>query len=178
MKRLLEDCTKMEGNVVCIGVEDKKIMKFLESNKKISLFQLSRPPKRKLFSRSKRMKISDDKSVKIKKFRKLFKKKSIEYLIINLNSVYDYYKYMAGNSIYICNTKVYIYGCSDFVNAKAIAKKFKRYCTEVECIQIEEQYLVIIDVQKAKYNWLKNKFYIVIDTLHNLGDYISYFLTS
>lgn len=178
MKRLLQDLRNFEGNTLCIGVTDKKIISVLKSNKKVGLYELSRPVKRKFFSKSKRIKTDNGKSVKIKKFRSLFKKKSIEYIIIDLNNLYDYYKYLAANSIYVCNTKVYIYGHSDYLTGKDVAAKFKRYKTEIECIQVDDNYLVIVDVSQAKYRWLKNKYYLIIDTFHNLGDYISYFLTS
>lgn len=178
MKRILTDINTFEGNVLCIGVNDKKIINKLKKNSQIGLYELSRFEERKFFSRKKRIKTNDGKSVKIKKFRTLFKKKSIEYLIIDLNNVFDFYKYMASNSIYVCNTKIYIYGQSDYINAHLVAKKFKRYQTDIEKIQIDDNYLVIISCAKAKYSWFKEKFYLVIDTFHNIGDYISYFLTS
>jgi hypothetical protein len=178
MKRIIEDIKSFKGNTVCIGVEDSKIKNTLKKNKDISIYELNRASTRKLFSRRKRLKASGGISVKIKKFRKLFKKKSIEYVIIDLNNMYDYYKYMASNSIYICNKKIYIYGNSDYVTAKGVAKKFKRYKTNIETIQIDNDYLVIVECKNAKYSKIKEKFYLIIDTFHNLGDMISYFLTS
>ena len=56
MKRLLQDLRNFEGNTLCIGVTDKKIISVLKSNKKVGLYELSRPVKRKLFSKSKRIK--------------------------------------------------------------------------------------------------------------------------
>ena len=178
MNRLIEDAKAFEGNVVCIGVKNTKLLKVFKTNKKIGLYELTRGVKRKLFSRQRKVKMENGKSVRIKKFRKLFKKKSIEYLIIDLNSVFDYFKYMVANSIYICNKKIYLYGQSDYIDANTIVKKFKRYKTNVEYFQNKNEYLVIVDVSEAKYSYFKNKFYIIIDTFHNLGDMISYFLTS
>lgn len=178
MKRLVEDIKKFKGNVVSIGINDDNIQKNLRKNKEISLFELEINTKRKLFSRRKRVKVSEGKSVKIKKFRSAFKKKTIEYVIIDLNNVFDYYKYMASNSIYICKKKIYIYGNSDYVDAKAVEKKFKRYKTKIESLQDDNEYLVIVDVSKAKFSLIKEKFYIIVDTFINLGDMISYFLTS
>ena len=178
MKELLNDIFHFSGNVLCIGVDNSKIISSLKKNKKIGLYELNRPEKRGLFARKKRIKTETGQSVKIKKFRTLFKKKSIDYLIINLNNVFDYYKYIASNSICICNKKIYIYGSSDYINAELIAKKFRRYETNIVCKQNKNNYLVVVECSKAKYNWLKDKFYLVIDTFHNLGDLISYFLTS
>lgn len=178
MKRLLDDIKTFKGNVVCISVEDNKIKRMLSKNSDTNIYELNRSQKAKLFSKRKRLKTTNGKSVSIKKFRNLFKKKSIEYLIIDLNNVFDYYKYIASNSIYICKKKIYIYGNSDYLSAHLVSKKFNRYKTDIECIQDGNDYLVIIDCKRAKYSYIKEKFYLIIDTLLNIGDMISYFLTS
>lgn len=177
MKKILEDGKDFKGNVLCICVEDNIIQELIK-NKKIGLYELSRNTKIKSFLRKKRLKTKTGKSVKIKKFRKLFKKKSIEYVVINLNNVFDFYKYMASNSIYVCKKQIYLYGNSDYITAQDVAKKFERYDTKIEKIQDEDNYLVIVKCSNAKYNFFKEKFYLVVDTLYNIGDMISYFLTS
>ena len=178
MKKILNDIKTFKGNVLTICVDDNKLVKELRKNNKINIVDFSRQTKRKIFSKKKKFKYSKGKSVKIKKFRKAFKKKSIDYVIIDLNNIFDYYKYMTSNSIYICKNKIYIYGSSDYMNASLVAQKFERYNTTIEKIQDNDDYLVIVDCKKAKYNYFKEKFYLVIDSLHNLGDMISYFLTS
>lgn len=178
MKRILEDIKNFKGNVLCIGVTDKKILSSLKKNSKIGIYELSRDKPTRLFGHKNRVKIHKGKTIRIKKFRKLFKKKSIEYLIIDLNSIFDHYKFVASNSVYICRKKIYIYGNSDYIDAKLVAKKFERYKTTIERIQIHNEYLVVVDCSKAKYSFFKEKFYLIVDTFHNLGDMISYFLTS
>ncbi len=178
MKRILCDIKEFKGNVLCIGVTDNKIMSALKKNQKLGVYELSRDKPRRFWGSKKRMKIAKGKTVKIKKFRKSFKKKSIEYVIIDWNSIFDCYKFIASNSIYVCRKKIYIYGNSDYISAKVVAKKFERYNTKIERIQLDDDYLVIVDCSKAKYSYLKEKIYLIIDTFHNLGDMISYFLTS
>ena len=85
---------------------------------------------------------------------------------------------MASNSIYICKKKIYIYGNSDFITAEGVAKKFLRYTKNVKYIQNDTEYVVIVDCDNTKFSWFKEKLYIIIDTFHNLGDMISYILTS
>jgi hypothetical protein len=178
MKRLLDEIKEFKGNTLLLGVDDNKIITNLKKNKKISLYEIEIFTKRKLFSKDKAKENETGKKVNIKKFRKIFKRKSIDNIIINLDNMYDYYKYMASNSIYVCNNKIYIYGNKELVTTSSIVKKFKRYNTKIEVITKDNDYLVIIDSSKAKYNLFKDKFYIVIDTFINLGDMISYFLTS
>lgn len=182
MDKILESIHTFKGNILCICVEDGRILTRLSKNKNITIFELERPKKRKLFSRifskDKRISNKKGKSVKIKKFRKFFKKKSIDYVIIDLNNVYDYYKYMASNSIYVCKKKLFIYGNSDYVDALGVSKKFLRYTKNVTKIQNGTEYIVIVDCNNTKFSWFKEKLYVTIDTFHNLGDMISYILTS
>ncbi len=178
MKKILEDIKSFKGNVLCICVDDEKITKDLFNNKNIGLYELSRNSEKKILSKNKKLKDKNGKSIKIKKFRKFFKKKSIEYILIDLNNIFDFYKYMASNSIYVCRKKIYLYGNSDYLTAKDVAKKFERYNTTIEKIQDGNNYLVIVDCSKAKYNFFKEKLYLVVDSIYNFGDLISYFLTS
>lgn len=177
MKRIIDDINTFKGNILCIGVDNDKILSNLKKNKNIGLFELNRGTSNKIFGKRK---INDNngKSIPIKKFRKVFKKKSLDYIIINLNSVYDYQKYIASNVVYLCKKKVYIYGTSDIINSSYVARKYKRYNTKIECIDDSNNYCVIVDCSCAKYNWFKEKFYIIIDSFINLGDMITYFLTS
>ncbi len=178
MKRIYDEVDTLKGNVLCICVNDNKITKSLNKNKNVNFFEFSRSEKRKLFSKRKKVKLNNEKKVNIKKFRKVFKKKKIDYIIIDVNNIYDYFKYMAANSIYVCSKKVYLYGKSDFITASSVAKKFERYKAKVECIQDNDEYLVIANVKKTKYSRGKEILYLIIDTFINLGDMITFLLTS
>lgn len=177
MKRIIDDIHTFKGNVLCIGVADDKILSCLKKNKLIGLYELNRNSTTKIFGR-KKVKDNSGKSIPIKKFRKVFKKKSLEYIIINLNSVFDYQKYMASNAVYLCKKKLYIYGTSEMINASYVARKYKRYNTKIECLEDGSDYCVVVDLSKAKFSWFKEKFYLIVDTFINLGDMITYLLTS
>lgn len=178
MKRLYDELKDIKGNVLCICVSDNKIMKLLNKSNDVNLFEFNRNEKRKLFSKRKKVKLNNEKKVNIKKFRKIFKKKKIDYIIIDVNNIYDYFKYMASNSIYVCKKKIYLYGKSDFISADSVSKKFKRYNANVESIQIDDEYLVVANVKNSKYSRFKEIFYLFIDTFINLGDMITFLLTS
>ncbi len=179
MKKILEDIKKFKGNVLCIGVNESKILNELNKNKKINLYELKRKYNRKLFSKKKKFKISNDKTVSIKKFRSIFKKKSIEYVIIDLNNIFDYFKFIVSNSIYICNKRIYIYGDTKYFDSELLSSKFKRYTDCIETIKVDDTaYLIIVDCKNTKFSFIKEKFYLIIDTLQNIGDFISFFLAS
>ena len=178
MKVLLDKIKNFKGNTLLLGIDDEKITKDLMKNKNVHLFEIELYKKRRIFKKDKSKEKATGKKVNIKKFRKIFKRKSIENVVINLDNMYDYYKYMASNSIDICNNKIYIYGNKELVTTSSIVKKFNRYNTKIEVITDDKNYLIIVDASLAKYNLIKEKFYVIIDTFINLGDMISYFLTS
>lgn len=180
MKRIVEDVKKFRGNVLTICVEDNKIMSAIKGNRGIkNAFELNRDEPSGLFKRrKKKLKLKKGKRVKITKFRKLFKKEKVDYLIIDLNNVLDYHKYIASNAIYTCKKKIYIYGESDYLDAKMVSSKYRRYKTKIEEIQNKNKFIVIVDCSEAKYSRIKEMFYIFIDTFHNIGDWISLILTS
>ena len=140
MKKLFDEFRKLEGNVLCIEINDDKVMSKLNKNDKISIYELYRNKKQGLFKKRKRIKTKGGKSVNIKKFRKIFKKKSIEYIVINIDNIFDYYKFLVSNSIYICNTKVLVYGTSEYIDADVIAKKFKRYDVQITNFKEDDQF--------------------------------------
>lgn len=178
MKKIYDELNNIKGNVLCICVDDNKIMKYLNKSKEVNLFEFSRSEKRKLFSKRKKVKLNKEKKVNIKKFRKLFKKKKVDYIIIDVNNIYDYFKYMASNCIYVCSKKVYLYGKSDFVTPKSIGKKFERYNAKVKYYKDDDEYLVVANIKNTKYSRLKEFIYLIADTFINLGDMITYLLTS
>lgn len=176
--KLLEDAKSFVGNVVCIGVKNKDVLMALNKNKKASIFTIDLTEKRKLFSSRKKANKIDGKKVNIKKLRKTFNKKSIDNLVYDLNEMYEYFKYFIGDSIIITKGKIYIYGTSKFIDPKILINRYKRYNTKAFLEINGDSFTIIIDATKSKTNWLKNKFYLVVDTLHNIGDMISAALIS
>lgn len=176
--RLLEDAKSFVGNVVCVGVKNKDLLLALNKNKKASIFTIDFSGKRKIFSSKKKAKTVDGKKVNIRKLRKTFKKKSIDTLVYDLNEMYDYFKYFIGDSIIITKGKIYIYGTSKFIDPKNLIKRYKRYNTTAFLEVDGDNFIIIIDAKDSKTNWLKNKFYLVVDTFHNIGDMISVALIS
>ena len=92
--------------------------------------------------------------------------------------MYDYFKYFISDSVAIGRGKVYIYGESRFIDPKNLINRYKRYGTKAFLEVDGDSFLIVIDVEKAKSNWFKNKIYLVVDTFHNIGDMISVALIS
>lgn len=175
--KLLDDAKKFTGNVVCVGVTNEDLLRTLSKNKGASIFTIDFTKRHGFFSR-KKTKTADGRKVNIKKLRKTFKDKSVDTLIFDFNEMYDYFKYFISDSVAIGRGKVYIYGESRFIDPKNLINRYKRYGTKAFLEVDGDSFLIVIDVEKAKSNWFKNKIYLVVDTFHNIGDMISVALIS
>ncbi len=181
MKKLTDIVKDMTGEVVCFGVKDEAIMNLLQRNKNTNAFLINREPRKSIFTRRKKVKIDGQKKGKkmnMKKIRKTFKKKSVDYILCDFNEIYDYFKYFIYDSTVINKGKLYLYGKSKYIDANRIGKRFERFHGEVTVSITGEDFLIIVDNHNSKGNWLKAKWYIIIDSFHNLGDMISAALIS
>lgn len=176
--KLLDDAQNFVGNVVCIGVKKEALLHALSKNKKASIFTIDSNAKSKLFSSKKKGKTNDGRKVNMKKLRKTFNKKSVDNLVYDLNEMYDYFKYFIGDSIIITRGKIYIYGTSRYIDPRALIKRYKRYNTTAFLEIDGDSFTIVINAEKSKTSWIKNKFYLIVDTFHNIGDMISVALIS
>ena len=167
---LADIAKKIQGNILTIGVDNKILEGFLK-NKKVNVYTLNRSN----IMFSKHNKIKKDhrgKSINIKKLRRYFKKKSIDYLFINFEEIEDYLKYVVKDIIYINSNKLYLY-CSKESDIPLIEKRFKRYNISISKKSYKEIILLEINNQKSKNNWAKDKIYYLLDTIYNLVELIS-----
>jgi hypothetical protein len=177
MIKIINDIKDFSGNVLCVGVLDDNILMALKKIKDANVFTVDRVHSRSFF-RKKKAKTKDGKKVNIKKLRKTFKKKSIDHLICDFNEISEFFKYFIGDSVIISRGIVYIYGVPANKDYEELASRFKRYGATVKIEKEEDKILIVVDNKKSKTNWFKNKFYIVVDTFHNIGDLISAALIS
>ena len=167
---LIYDIAKcLSGNVLGIGV-DEKITNILDTNERIiecNLLDSINTSSKKNKNGQKIKKIS------IKKIRKIFKKKRVDYVICNIESVKKYLKTFIKDSIYINKDMLYIYGIKDKDLKDELIHKYKRYNVEIEEIKDNDTYILKIDNKKSKTNILKDIIYLIIDTIVNLLNAIS-----
>lgn len=178
-KRLEEIIKKLQGNVLVIGL-DSKLLDAFNLNHKVNLYSIYSSDTSKLsniFSKSKKKRTNQGKLVNIKRLRKYINKKSVDYLIINIDEVMDYYKYLIKDSIYLNNNTIYIYS-SDTTNKEFICNKYKRYNVELKITDYKNGYIIKIDNKNGKNNLAKDFIYLIKDTLHNIADFIGNILVS
>lgn len=165
------DITKCtSGNVLGIGV-DEKITELLEKNSLVTNCNLLNSyTKETTKTKTKKQKT---KQIRIKKLRKVFKKKKVDFIICNIEEIKKYTKTFIKDSVYINKDMLYIYNIKDEELKQELIKKYKRYNTIVEEIKDNETTILKIDNKNSKTNIIKDIFYLIIDTLIQLFNIIS-----
>lgn len=164
------DITKcLSGSVLGIGVDDR-IVNILDTNDRVIECNLldSISNSSNKGSDGKRLK-----KISIKKIRKIFKKKGVDYILCNVISVKKYLKNFIKDSIYINKEILYIYGVKDLDLKDELIHKYKRYNVDIEEIKDKDSYILKIDNSNSKTNLFKDVFYLIIDTLVNLLNALS-----
>lgn len=176
-KTLEEIIKKIEGNVLVIGLDNKLIDKF-EKNNKVNLYAIySNKTNKNLFSKTKKKQTNKGKTINIKKLRKYINKKSVDYLICNMDEIKDYYKYIIRETIYLNNNIIYIYASNE-VDKDFIINKYKRYNVNITSNDYKNGYILTIDNKKGKNNYFKDKLYFIKDTFYNIAETIGNIMVS
>lgn len=165
------DITRVtSGNVLGIGV-DEKISEILEKNNRVTNCNLLNSyTKDTGKSKEKKQRL---KKIRIKKLRKVFKKKKVDFIICNTEEIKKYLKTFVKDSIYINKNILYMYNIKNKDIKEEIIKKYKRYNTNIEEITDEHTTILKIDNSKASTNIFKDTAYLIIDTLISLFNIIS-----
>lgn len=158
-KKLKEIINKLNNNVLVIDL-DEDLLNLLEKNKNIvECVNLSSKGGKKKFS------LSKSKTIKIQKIRKYFKKKKIDYIICNYDSIDKYLNTFVKDSVYLNNNKLYLFGNIDI---DLIEKRYKRYNTKIEVYSFKNTYIVEIDNTNSKNNFIKDFLYQIVDVTNNI----------
>lgn len=154
----------LSGNVLGIGV-DSKITNILNNNERIlecNLLDSKTETKNKSKGKTKK--------INIKKIRKIFKKKKVDYIICDVETIKKYLKTFVKDSIYINKDMLYIYNIKDGNIKEELIKKYKRYNVIIEKI---DNHILKIDNKNAKTNIIKDIFYLMLDTTVNILNALS-----
>ncbi len=165
-------CKEVKGNVITIGLENKTVVSELDKNDKIcNLYSMQ-------FNGKKRSKKtgrgSTGKTISIKKIRRVFKKKNIDYIICNIGDIEYFLRTFIRDSIYINKIKIYIYGTTDNVDIELLEKRYKRYKVEINILEYTHDFLMEIDTTNAYNHFFKDFFYNIVDIIvliyNTIGD--------
>lgn len=162
----------LSGKVLVIGLENKTALQVLDKNENIvELYTMNFNGKKKTKDKTRGRR---GKTISIKKIRKVFKKKRIDYIICNIEDINKFLRTFIRDSVYINKTKLYIYGNKDILDSELIEKRYKRYNTNIVITEYNQELLIEIDNSNAYNNKIKDIFYnisdIGYDMLNVVGD--------
>lgn len=171
---IIEKIKKMEGTLIGIGIENKKIKEEIQNNSNIkTCYLLEKFPS--ILSK-KKFQIFNNKTVNIKKIKKVFKKKRIDNIICNYETVKPFLKTFVRDSVYINKNKLYIYGEKEDI--EKIVERYKRYTDEIEIKKEQDSFLIIVDNKNTSNKKITDIKYWWIDTLNNIADILTAILVN
>ncbi len=161
----------MDGNILLIGNYDEEIQQLLL--KKDIILSCDQLLKKERYKNNFSYKGEKTKKLNIKNLRKKYKKKGLNYMIVNAEDIMPYKNRFVRDSIYITKKSIYLIG-----NEDVLLVMYKRYSKQIEKIECLDGVIIKIDVSKSKSNKIKDFLYFVKDNLIDLGNAISDFLIS
>lgn len=159
-------CKEVNGNVITIGLENKTVVNELDKNENVyNLYSMQFNGKKRSKKVSKGKK---GKTISIKKIKKIFKKKNIDYVICNIEDISYFLRTFIKDSIYITKTKIYIYGTLDNIDIELIERRYKRYNVKISILEYNKDFLIEIDTTNAYNHFFKDLLYSIIDIIYSI----------
>lgn len=170
MSEILNIIKKSKGTLLGIGLDDPIYLEAIEENDNIHTCYLlnTKSITGKKFNMTKRGK---NKKINVKKLKKYFKKKSIDVIICNFNTIKLFYRSFISNSVYLNNDKLYLYG--DKTNLENLKIKYQRYTNNIKLTKKDDTYILIINNENTKTNLLKDFIYKIKDFSSDTLEFIT-----
>lgn len=165
-----------QGNVLVIGLDNKLLDKFT-SNNKVNVYSINSKSENGVLSKKNKMKSNQGKVINIKKLRKYMNKKSIDYLIINMEEIFKYYKYVIKDTVFLSNNMIYIYS-SNTIDKDFIIDKYRRYNLNINLTEYKTGYIITIDNKYGKNSVIKDTIFFIKDSFYNFAEAIGNLLIS
>lgn len=167
---LKDICKNISGNILIIGLDYPTVEQVLEKNIKIkNQYSMS-------FNGKKRAKTKErgrrGKTISIKKIKKIFKKKRVDYIICNIEDISKFLRTFIRDSVYINKNNLYIYGKKSDMDIELLEKRYKRYNTKIEITEYDKEILISIDNSKSKNNKIKDIGYSFADLGYSIVNII------
>ncbi|MDD4718874.1 MAG: hypothetical protein PHY00_03540 [Bacilli bacterium] len=157
---------KLKGKILIIGFDYDKLNQAINKNNNITYCDFLNSVS------NNKEKATSGLTLNIRKLKKKYKKKKLDYILVNMDEVNKYINYFIKDSIYICQKKIYVFNNTN----PDLIKQYKRYDVDINNKLIDN--LIEIDTTNAKNKILMDKVYFISDTLLNLLNKISDFLVS
>ena len=169
-KELVKFIKKMHGSLVGIGIESEYLKDIILKNPQITTCTLLNLEQRKKGKAREKGKTKKNLKMNIKKMRKYFKKKQVEYIICNIEDIRKFLKTFIRDSIYITSVTVYLYGNID---VEDITTRYKRYKITLEEKNYKEGSLLIMNIKNTLPSFWKDKKYFLLDSITEIRNFIA-----
>lgn len=173
-KQLIEIIKQIQGKLIVIGSIDESVKDAIEQCPNINQVDL-------LIDNSKlkpdKFKFQNKKTIYIKKLKKHYGKKRVDYIIANYDDVKYKFSNFVVNSTFITKKEVYIFSTLKQLNIEQLAKQFNYFNAETSLVKTDNHLIRVntIETNNSKINELK---YYLNDISYKLFQYISNFLTN
>ena len=158
---------KLDGKILCIGINNEKISNIIEKNNKITFCHLLTNESVKSNEKV------NDIEINIREISKKYK--NLDYLIVDLNKTQKYLKYFY-KYISVLSSKKKIFYTNNKNIANKLVNRANLYKYKIKIKEENNNYLVIIDTPNKHY--IKAYILYCMDNLSNEIDKIAEILTN
>jgi len=171
-KELIKIINKLNGNILIIGNIDDNLEKI---NKNPNIIECDiiniNDNKKEKINKFKDKFNKKEQKINIKKLKKIYNKKSIDYILCDYELIKKYMRFFVKDSVYLNKNKLYLYGIN-IKEVKEIINKYKRYDVLVKPTIKDDYFFIEIDNKNSKNNIIKDFIYFIIDTITYITDFI------
>ena len=173
-KFFVKEIRQMYGSLIAFGLTDEKLKHEIEKNDAINTCYLLDSTSN--FNKKKLKIFNRGKTINIKKIKKVFKKKRIDNIIANYQTIKPFLKTFVRDSVYINKNKLYIYGTKE--DYEDIIQRYKRYTDKIEIKKEKDYFVIIIDNTNTSNKKIKDIIYWWKDTFTSIADFLTVILVN
>lgn len=170
--KIIEWISNQKGNLIGIGIDQKPYLEEIMKNKNILECNLLESISLEEGSGKRK------KYLPIKKLKRKFKRKKTDALLMNAPYIKRYWNHLIKDSIYLIKGEVLIYGIKDKDEVELLEKRYHRYSVLMEKEKIGNEWLLNIKVGDAQNHKGKEFFYFIGDSIYQMIELLSEFLTN
>ncbi|MFV0249583.1 MAG: hypothetical protein ACK5HP_00880 [Bacilli bacterium] len=163
---LINIVSNLKGEILGIGINSENVKKALDINNNIITCNLL---ENKYSKKGKGNQKTN--TIRVSKFRKQFKKKKIDCIIVNKNEINNFTDKFIKDSIYLAKNDIYLFCIKD--NMDKIQQKYKIYTKKIDLIECLDGYILKINLVNIKSTYFKDKLYDTINFISELSNIIS-----
>ncbi len=160
--------SKLKGNVLIIGFENN-VFNEISSNKKIINCDTLNE-----FNKLSTFESGEQKVIYIQQLNKLYKNKSIDYIVVKGSSVNKHLNHFIIDSINLCSENIYIF--NEFKNP--LYNMYTQFIDGFNNKKIKNFYIYKIEVKNIRINYIKRIFFVIKYNMNKIFDKITSYLTS